>query len=593
MSSDLPPKQTETIMNGICKLLSVVIPLCFVPLGGWAATFCTATNGSNGNPGTTNLPWLTIQHAAETLEAGDTVVVRAGTYDERVSTARGGTGDLGRITFQADGAVTMKGWVIDHPYITVDGFDITGWSSANRNNAHVDVNNDGDWFELLNCAVRDGVQAVRDDMMFHAGSNMLSSATGGFLAARFAAGQALYVGGATNGQTILNSGLHTITNVTDNSLTVSSSLADDGPLFIYLSSSYVFGLALGSGTENAVVRGNLFSNLGYDTWIILGSGHVIESNIIEQVNGWDAMHFGGDGHMFRHNLIRNSPLTVYQVSPDAMENFPTQPYSNVTFDHNFIFGFAGVLASQKGQGTSTGLYLTHNVFADVGRFAFTHPDTLIENNTFLRSARVSYPVVSLSSHPVYFNANSAATNSVVRNNIFVECGEPNRFEEEEEVGWYEISGPSESITTDFNYVAGGAPTYTAKTDFDEGHPNLNGGDPGFVDATDPLGPDGLPFTADDGLQLLPGSKLRDAGYQGVDLGAYPAAPVRPVMSMVAQAGDTFRIGWLAMYDEFTLMEASEIAGPWIPATESPAIEGNHIYVTVPETGEDRFFILDK
>jgi PKD repeat protein len=44
-----------------------------------------------------------------------------------------------------------------------------------------------------------------------------------------------------------------------------------------------------------------------------------------------------------------------------------------------------------------------------------------------------------------------------------------------------------------------------------------------VDINNPLGPDGIPFTADDGLRLLAESVLRGQGEDGVDLGAYITA----------------------------------------------------------------------
>lgn len=43
-----------------------------------------APNGSDGNPGTASAPWLTIQHAGLAVQPGDTVIVRAGTYDGAV-----------------------------------------------------------------------------------------------------------------------------------------------------------------------------------------------------------------------------------------------------------------------------------------------------------------------------------------------------------------------------------------------------------------------------------------------------------------------------------------------------------------------------
>jgi len=47
-------------------------------------TYYVALSGDDGNPGTLDLPWRTIQKAADTLQAGDTVYIRAGTYPEQV-----------------------------------------------------------------------------------------------------------------------------------------------------------------------------------------------------------------------------------------------------------------------------------------------------------------------------------------------------------------------------------------------------------------------------------------------------------------------------------------------------------------------------
>jgi len=49
-----------------------------------AAVYYVSPSGSDQNPGTAIRPWRTIQKAADTLVAGDTVYIRAGTYDEQV-----------------------------------------------------------------------------------------------------------------------------------------------------------------------------------------------------------------------------------------------------------------------------------------------------------------------------------------------------------------------------------------------------------------------------------------------------------------------------------------------------------------------------
>ncbi|MCI0396630.1 MAG: DUF1565 domain-containing protein [Chloroflexi bacterium] len=53
-------------------------------------TYYVAINGDDANPGALDQPWRTIQHAADTLEPGDTVYVRAGTYHEAVTLSHSG-----------------------------------------------------------------------------------------------------------------------------------------------------------------------------------------------------------------------------------------------------------------------------------------------------------------------------------------------------------------------------------------------------------------------------------------------------------------------------------------------------------------------
>ncbi|MGA3090162.1 MAG: hypothetical protein ABSD75_16235 [Terriglobales bacterium] len=48
------------------------------------STYYVSTSGNDNNPGTHALPWLTLQHAANTATAGDTVYVEGGTYNETV-----------------------------------------------------------------------------------------------------------------------------------------------------------------------------------------------------------------------------------------------------------------------------------------------------------------------------------------------------------------------------------------------------------------------------------------------------------------------------------------------------------------------------
>src|SRR5437588_182727 len=68
--------------------------------------------------------YTTIQACANVALAGDTCLVAAGTYPEHVTTKCAGTGASSRVTFKANGAVTMQGFKIQHPYVTIDGFEM-------------------------------------------------------------------------------------------------------------------------------------------------------------------------------------------------------------------------------------------------------------------------------------------------------------------------------------------------------------------------------------------------------------------------------------------------------------------------------------
>ncbi|MBI2570187.1 MAG: right-handed parallel beta-helix repeat-containing protein [Candidatus Schekmanbacteria bacterium] len=87
---------------------------------------------SDSNPGTEALPWLTIQHAADSLAGGDTLYVKAGTYAEQVIVERSG----------APGAEIVLAAYPGH-VVTIDGATLslpewTGLVFVNRSN-HVRV----------------------------------------------------------------------------------------------------------------------------------------------------------------------------------------------------------------------------------------------------------------------------------------------------------------------------------------------------------------------------------------------------------------------------------------------------------------------
>jgi hypothetical protein len=79
-----------------------------VPITG--NNYYVSPSGNDSNPGTSSQPWLTIRKAANTMVAGDTVNIHAGTYDEDVQPVNSGKANK-YITYRAfgDGDVVIDG----------------------------------------------------------------------------------------------------------------------------------------------------------------------------------------------------------------------------------------------------------------------------------------------------------------------------------------------------------------------------------------------------------------------------------------------------------------------------------------------------
>lgn len=133
-------------------------------LSGFSAgtTYYVAPNGNNANPGTEAQPWQTITKANQTLVAGDTVYIKAGTYSSSVDPVNSGTAQ-NPIVFRNFGTdvVTISGAAYGvrldgKAYITVQGINVT--ASAHQlyiiNGSHHNIiayckfykqQNPGDW----------------------------------------------------------------------------------------------------------------------------------------------------------------------------------------------------------------------------------------------------------------------------------------------------------------------------------------------------------------------------------------------------------------------------------------------------------------
>lgn len=116
-------------------------------------TYWVAIDGDDAAPGTEGAPWATLQHAADSVGPGATVYVRGGTYPQRVELHV--SGEPGRsITFAAAPGemVVLDGSTLEAPagqsamieidsqrYITIEGFEITGYGSAESGHVPIGI----------------------------------------------------------------------------------------------------------------------------------------------------------------------------------------------------------------------------------------------------------------------------------------------------------------------------------------------------------------------------------------------------------------------------------------------------------------------
>ncbi|TEU00772.1 MAG: DUF1565 domain-containing protein [Candidatus Stahlbacteria bacterium] len=148
------------ILINVLVLSLICLALTTISISAEEKVYYVAKNGSDKNPGTLDLPWLSIQHAAETMVAGDTVLIKKGTYNEHVYTMHSGDSNKGYIVFSAypgetpiiDGTgvtESQNGFIVDKSYIKLIGLKICNWEE----NA-IWIENAG-YIEISDCEVHD------------------------------------------------------------------------------------------------------------------------------------------------------------------------------------------------------------------------------------------------------------------------------------------------------------------------------------------------------------------------------------------------------------------------------------------------------
>ena len=145
------------------------------PLTAETATYYVATTGSDTNPGTYELPWRTIQKCANTINGGDTCIVKNGGYTENISVVRSGT--TGQpISIKAEnyqGAVVYGRIDLKGDFIKIEGFKVVIQPSSQGG-----VSVSGNHSQVVGCHITPeaNVLGLNNTALSIGGSNNVASA---------------------------------------------------------------------------------------------------------------------------------------------------------------------------------------------------------------------------------------------------------------------------------------------------------------------------------------------------------------------------------------------------------------------------------
>ena len=147
------PQPSVVIVSAISQYNPAAAANAPVTIGS-GATYYVATSGNDNNNGSAAAPWRTLQHAANTAVAGNTVYVAGGVYNETVNFPHSGNASAGYINFESqpgqtaivDGTgLAITGgqyglFTIDNQnYISLTGFELRNYLTTSKASVPVGI----------------------------------------------------------------------------------------------------------------------------------------------------------------------------------------------------------------------------------------------------------------------------------------------------------------------------------------------------------------------------------------------------------------------------------------------------------------------
>lgn len=102
-------------------LISFIVVLFVITIGeAAAATYYISTDGDDSNDGSISSPWANFNYVISQMSAGDTIIAKAGTYNQTITVTKS------NITIQGTLDANGNRLSIIDPYTDVSG----GWDSC-------------------------------------------------------------------------------------------------------------------------------------------------------------------------------------------------------------------------------------------------------------------------------------------------------------------------------------------------------------------------------------------------------------------------------------------------------------------------------
>jgi lysophospholipase L1-like esterase len=444
--------------------------LAVMELSSLAATYYVRKDGNDVNLGTANTSggaWLTIQKAATTMVAGDTVIVANGIYNETVTTGAHGTSG-NRITFLAASTnAVVTSFTVTKAYNTIKNFTITGDKVGV--DGSVLVMTGGNYLNVVSNVFASSEAGVYQIYAYVYGANVQAITAEGNQ----------FLNGYGHAVTLASGGNHVFTN----------------NLFSSPNGNDAFRIA----ATNITIVGNTFTNWS-NTTISSGKLKVGVNYYFENVSGnTDFSNVGagsppyrvGEAYAFRATsttpISWGSAVVGNANHPDIIQAFqngavgaipPDYPAWDLVFERNLVTDSKGVvqlgnITDDNGYANIRNWTFRNNVIANIERaLNLFAPGFSFYNNTFYRAGSSSGFVVIYSS-----SAAGTSSNLTFYNNLMVECGNPILSNQ----GWYGGDAAANQVF-DYNLVVGTGTGTTKQT----GMWNANGREVHGINGSDPL-----------------------------------------------------------------------------------------------------------